>query len=57
MTTQEEDLYEELDDAGYGASEEGDMEDAPDLAQPELREPPTDDEAELDDYAESEGDV
>ena len=54
MTTHEEQNESE---AGYGASEEGDMEDAPEQAQPELREPPTDEEAELDDYAESDGDA
>jgi hypothetical protein len=55
MTT-DEGRYDEAE-AGYGAFEEGDMEDAPDQVQPELREPPTDEEAELDDYAESDGDV
>lgn len=50
-----EERYDEPD-AGYGASEEGDLEKAPDQEQPELREPPTEEEAELDDYAESEGD-
>lgn len=55
MTTYEDRLEET--GAGYGASDEGDMEDAPDQEQPELREPPTDEEAELDDYAESEGDA
>jgi hypothetical protein len=52
--------YEDRPDegeAGYGASEEGDLEDAPKQEQPELREPPTDEETELDDYAESDGDV
>ena len=44
-------------EAGYGASEEGDLENAPDQALPELREPPTDEEAELDDYAQSDGDA
>lgn len=61
MTTYEErnDESESESESGYGASEEGDLEDAPDQVQsePELREPPTDEEAELDDYAESEGDA
>lgn len=55
MTTSDE--YDAQAEAGYGASEEGDMEDAPEQAQPELREPPDEEEAELDDYAESDGDV
>lgn len=54
MTTNDDTNEAEV---GYGASEEGDLEDAPEQAQPELREPPTDEEAELDDYAESEGDA
>lgn len=54
MTTYE-DRHDETD-PGYGASE-ADLEDAPAQAQPELREPPSDEEAELDDYAESDGDV
>ena len=59
MTTYEERNDESESGSGYGASEEGDLEDAPDHVQsePELREPPTDEEAELDDYAESEGDA
>jgi hypothetical protein len=37
-------------DTGYGAAREGDREDAPDQAQ-QRREPPSDEEAEQDDYA------
>jgi hypothetical protein len=44
-------------EAGYGASEQGDLEEAPEQAQPEFREPPTDEEAKQDDYAESDGDA
>ena len=55
MATHED--REDAAEAGYGASEEGDQRDAPDQVQPELREPPTDEESELDDYAESEGDA
>jgi hypothetical protein len=55
MTNNED--HSDESEAGYGASEEGDMEDAPEQQQPELREPPTDEEAELDDYAESDGDA
>lgn len=48
---------DDVEDTGYGASEQGDLEDAPDQEQPELRQPPTDEEAELDDYAASDGDA
>jgi len=44
-------------DVGYGASEQGDLDRAPEQEQPELREPPTDEETDLDDYAQSEGDA
>ena len=57
MTAHDERI--DSDDVGYGASEEGELEKAPDQVQqePELREPATDEESELDDYAQSEGDA
>jgi thioredoxin-like negative regulator of GroEL len=39
------------DDVGYGASGEGDHDEAPDQVQPEEREPASDEEAAQDDYA------
>ena len=56
MTTYD-DPPDEREDAGYGAAEEGSLEDAPDQAQSELREPPSEEESELDDYAQSQGDA
>lgn len=44
----------EAEEAGYGAARDGDRSDAPDQAQPEdrkRREPPTDEEIEQDNYA------
>lgn len=39
------------DDVGYGASHEGDLDDAPDQVQPEERQPASDEEVEQDNYA------
>ena len=39
------------EETGYGASVEGDLEDAPDQDQPETREPASDEEAAQDNYA------
>jgi hypothetical protein len=49
MTTTE-DRAPNPDDTGYGAAREGDRDDAPDQAQ-QHREPPSEHEAEQDDYA------
>ena len=40
----------DVDEPGYGAAREGDLDDAPDQAQ-QRREPPSDEEAAQDDYA------
>jgi len=42
-------------DVGYGASEQGDLDRATVQEQLELRDPPTDEETDLDDYAQNEG--
>lgn len=39
------------DETGYGAAVTGDLEDAPQLDQPETREPASDEEEEQDNYA------
>lgn len=44
-------MAETVDESGYGAAEDGDVEDAPDQVQPERRQPPTEEEAEQDNYA------
>jgi thioredoxin-like negative regulator of GroEL len=41
----------DTDDVGYGAAREGDLDDAPDQVQPEERTPASDEEAEQDNYA------
>ena len=49
MTTNDDQL--DTDDVGYGASREGDLDDAPDQVQPEEREPASREEAKQDNYA------
>jgi hypothetical protein len=39
------------EEIGYGAAIEGDVDDAPDQDQPQTREPPSEEEAEQDNYA------
>jgi hypothetical protein len=39
------------DEIGYGAAIEGDLGDAPDQDQPQTREPPSEEEADQDNYA------
>jgi hypothetical protein len=43
--------YSSEEESGYGAAEDGDVEDAPDQEHAELRQPPSDEETEQDDYA------
>lgn len=45
------DDHPDTEDVGYGASREGDLDDAPDQVQPEEREPASREEAKQDNYA------
>jgi hypothetical protein len=45
------DTRSDVTETGYGAAEQGDLDDAPDQAQPERRQPPSDEELEQDNYA------
>ncbi len=51
MAAKNDDDSLDTEDVGYGASREGDLDDAPDQAQPDEREPASDNEAEQDNYA------
>lgn len=42
---------EKDEETGYGAAVDGDMDEAPDQEQPHLREPASEEEADLDNYA------
>jgi hypothetical protein len=46
-----EQLDEIVDESGYGAAEDGDVGDVPEQVQAERRQPPTDEETEQDNYA------
>jgi hypothetical protein len=51
MASEENHMTSTKDDSGYGAAQDGDREDMPDQAQPERRQPPSDEETEQDNYA------